>query len=160
VREKLAADSSGHDWWHIYRVVQNAKTIAREENADPFVCELAALLHDMADEKLNADEAAAMRELERWLEARVEPEISAHVLEIIATMSFKGGMRPPMRTLEGKVVQDADRLDAIGAVGIARVFAYSGWKARPIHDPSMAPRENMTAEEYRNGKDTAINHFY
>jgi uncharacterized protein len=161
IKTKLEKDSSGHDWWHIYRVTQTAKTIAAREQADLFVCELASLLHDAADEKLNADPAAAERELREWLEASgAGAESTAHVLEIIATMSFKGGQRPPMRTLEGKVVQDADRLDAIGAVGISRVFAYSGWKGRPIHDPSLPPRERLTAEEYRSGNDTAINHFY
>lgn len=161
VKTKLEKDSSGHDWWHIYRVTQTAKTIAAEEHADLFVCELAALLHDVADEKLNADPAAAQRELQEWLKASgAGAEATAHVLEIIAMMSYKGGQRAPMRTLEGQVVQDADRLDAIGAVGISRVFAYSGWKGRPIHDPSVTPRERMTAEEYRSGNDTAINHFY
>jgi uncharacterized protein len=159
-RAKLAHDSSGHDWWHIDRVVRTARTIAREERADAFVCELAALLHDMADEKLNDDPAAAQRELEAWLAAHVSEVVASHVLEIIGTMSFKGGSRPPMRTLEGKVVQDADRLDAIGAVGISRVFAYSGAKHRPIHDPARQPRERMTEAEYRSGSGTAINHFY
>jgi uncharacterized protein len=161
VKAKLGQDSSGHDWWHIYRVLQTARKIATEERADLFVCELAALLHDVADEKLNADPAAAERELRGWLQASgAGAETTAHVLEIIATMSFKGGQRAPMRTLEGQVVQDADRLDAIGAVGISRVFAYSGWKGRPIHDPSVMAREHMTVEEYRSGNDTAINHFY
>nr|WP_312029489.1 HD domain-containing protein [Paenibacillus sedimenti] len=161
VKEKLERDSSGHDWWHIYRVVQTTKRIAAAQGADRFVCELAALLHDVADEKLNADPAAAQQELEAWLAASGTPAAQIdHVLEIIGTMSFKGGARPPMRTLEGQVVQDADRLDAIGAVGIARVFAYSGWKGRPIHDPSVMVREQMTEAEYRSGNDTAINHFY
>ncbi|MFC5446919.1 HD domain-containing protein [Paenibacillus aestuarii] len=161
VKEKLERDSSGHDWWHIYRVVQTTKRIAAMEGADSFVCELAALLHDVADEKLNPDPAAAQRELEHWLAASGTPAAQVqHVLEIISTMSFKGGARPPMRTLEGQVVQDADRLDAIGAVGISRVFAYSGWKGRPIHDPSVTVREHMTEAEYRSGNDTAINHFY
>ncbi len=161
VRLKLEKESSGHDWWHIYRVVQTAKAIASEENANAFVCELAALLHDAADEKLNADPQAAERELQDWLHASgSSKETIGQVLEIISTMSFKGGGRPPMRTLEGKVVQDADRLDAIGAVGISRVFAYSGAKGRPIHDPAVKPRENLTPAEYRSGNDTAINHFH
>jgi uncharacterized protein len=160
-RDKLAHDSSGHDWWHIDRVVRTARTIAREEGADAFVCELAALLHDMADEKLNVDPQAAQRELEDWLgTCGVSEAVQAHVLEIIGTMSFKGGSRPPMRTLEGKVVQDADRLDALGAVGIARTFAYSGAKSRVVHDPRIPPRGSMTEAEYRSGNDTAINHFY
>jgi uncharacterized protein len=160
-RAKLEKDSSGHDWWHIDRVVQMTRTIARAERADAFVCELAALLHDMADEKLNDDPQAADLELKQWLaNSGVEAEAAEHVLEIIHTMSFKGGSRPPMRTTEGRVVQDADRLDAIGAVGISRVFAYSGAKKRPIHDPDLPPRGQLTEEEYRNGRDTAINHFY
>lgn len=161
VRAKLGQESSGHDWGHIDRVVRTARTIAEAERANAFVCELAALLHDMADEKLNDDPAAAQRELEGWLaNSGVSKEDAAHILEIIDTMSFKGGSRPPMRTVEGRVVQDADRLDAIGAVGISRVFAYSGAKGRPIHDPDVAAREAMTEEEYRSGRDTAINHFY
>lgn len=161
VRAKLEQDSSGHDWWHIERVVRSARTIALAEGADTFVCELAALLHDMADEKLNEDPFAAEQELVRWLaNCGISEQEADHIMEIIAMMSFKGGSRPPMRTKEGQVVQDADRLDAIGAVGISRVFAYSGAKGRPIHDPSLPPRSNMTAEEYRNGRDTAINHFY
>lgn len=161
VRAKLEKDSSGHDWWHIDRVVRMARTIAQAEGADSFVCELAALLHDMADEKLNDDPFAAEQELVSWLaNCGVSEQEADHIMEIIAMMSFKGGARPPMRTKEGQVVQDADRLDAIGAVGISRVFAYSGAKGRPIHDPSLSPRSSMTEEEYRKGRDTAINHFY
>ncbi|WJH34761.1 HD domain-containing protein [Paenibacillus sp. CC-CFT747] len=161
VKDKLSRDSSGHDWWHIHRVVRMARTIARQEKADAFVCELAALLHDYADEKLNPDPRAAEEELSRWMKANgVDPDTAGHVEEIISTMSFKGGGRPPMRTLEGAVVQDADRLDSLGAIGIARTFVYSGWKGRPMHDPGVKPRETMTAEEYRSGNDTAVNHFY
>nr|WP_027087004.1 HD domain-containing protein [Cohnella panacarvi] len=161
VRAKLDKESSGHDWRHIERVVSTARTIAQAEGADSFICELAALLHDMADEKLNIDPIAAEQELARWLaNCGISEHEAEHVMEIIATMSFKGGSRPPMRTKEGQAVQDADRLDAIGAVGISRVFAYSGAKGRPIHDPGILPRGNMTEEEYRNGRDTAINHFY
>lgn len=161
VKHKLEQDSSGHDWWHIARVVGAARTIAEHEKADRFVCELAALLHDVADDKLHADPTAAEEELKQWLMlSGMGEEVMAHVLEIIGTMSFKGGQRPPMRTLEGRVVQDADRLDAIGAVGISRVFAYSGWKGRPIHNPNVKPREQLTAEQYRSGEDTGINHFY
>lgn len=160
-REKLERDSGGHDWHHIERVVKTARTIAAEEGANAFVCELAALLHDMADEKLNDDPKAAERELADWLAGSgTSEEEAAHVLEIIGAMSFKGGARPPMRTVEGRVVQDADRLDAIGAIGISRVFAYSGAKGRPIHDPAVAARTSMTEAEYRSGRDTAINHFY
>lgn len=161
VRAKLEQDSSGHDWWHIYRVTQTAKTIAKQEGADLFICELTALLHDMTDDKLNDNPEQAEADLRAWLTGQgVTISIIEAVFDIIHTMSFKGGGRPPMQTLEGKVVQDADRLDAIGAMGIARVFAYSGWKNRPIHDPDKKPRENLTEEEYRKGDDSAINHFY
>ena len=160
-RKELEKDSSGHDWWHIYRVTQSAKKIALEEGADPFICELAALLHDIADEKITGDEQAGLLKVKEWLvRHHVKEHDIEHVMEIISSMSFKGGARPPMRTLEGKVVQDADRLDAIGAVGIARVFAYSGAKDRLIYDPENPPRENMTPEEYRQGKSSGINHFY
>jgi uncharacterized protein len=161
VRNKLAHDFSGHDWWHIDRVRNNAVTLAHKEQADVFLCELTALLHDLTDEKLVSDEYKAEQQLKEWLFTQGIPStLIDKVLEIISTMSFKGGSRPAMITLEGQIVQDADRLDAIGAVGISRVFAYSGAKGRPIHDPSMKPREAMTKEEYRSGHDTAINHFY
>jgi|GEM_PF-938488 len=160
-RAQLAGDSGGHDWWHARRVAANARRLAAAEGADAFVCELAAWLHDVADDKLHADPAAAERELRQWLAASgAGAATAAHVLEIIGTMSFKGGGRPPMRTPEGRVVQDADRLDALGAIGLARTFAYSGWKGRPMHDPALPPRERMTEAEYRSGRDTAINHVH
>lgn len=161
VRTELENESSGHDWYHIYRVTQSAKVIAQEEGADLFVCELASLLHDIADPKLNVSEEIGLKRVEHWLkDHEVHADTIEHVMQIISTMSYKGGGKPPMSTLEGKVVQDADRLDAIGAMGIARVFAYSGAKGRKLHDPSIDPRIDMTEEEYRNGEDTAINHFY
>ncbi|MCR8642514.1 HD domain-containing protein [Paenibacillus sp. N1-5-1-14] len=161
VRQELESDASGHDWWHIYRVVQTTKTIAKQERANAFVCELAALMHDLADDKVVASEAEGLTNIQAWLtHNQVDTSTIAEVIEIITTMSFKGGNRPPIRTLEGKVVQDADRLDAIGAMGISRVFAYSGAKNRLIHDPAIRPREQMTTAEYRSGEDTAINHFY
>jgi uncharacterized protein len=160
VREELGGDSSGHDWWHIERVRRTAVSIAEQENADRFICELAALLHDVADEKLAGSEEAGMSKVQEWLAAQeVEGADSEHVLEIIATMSFKGGKGSPMRTLEGQVVQDADRLDALGAVGIGRTFAYSGAKGQLMYDPNLPARESMTKEQYRNEKSTAINHF-
>jgi uncharacterized protein len=161
VQEQLSGDSSGHDWWHIYQVTELAKRIGQDEGADLFVCELAALLHDIADEKLNASAWAGIEKVRNWLGINgVKEEDAAHVLEIIDTMSYKGGNTKPVRTREAQVVQDADRLDAIGAMGIARVFAYTGWKGHLMHDPSQAPRTAMTPEEYRSGKNTAINHFY
>jgi uncharacterized protein len=161
VKKELGNDSSGHDWWHIYRVAKMARTIAEKEGADLFVCELAALLHDVADEKLNSSKEAGIQKVQQWLENNaVNQEDAADVLEIINTMSYSGGQNPPVRTLEGKVVQDADRLDAIGAVGISRVFAYSGWKGQAIYDPNIVVRENISKEAYRKEKSTAINHFY
>lgn len=162
VKDELGDDHSGHDWWHIRRVTEVAKRIAIEEHANVYICELASLLHDVADEKLNKDEETGIKKVTDWLDTNhVDKESAEHVLEIITTMSFKGGtQKKDMSTIEGKIVQDADRLDAIGAVGIARVMCYSGAKGRPIHDPDMQPRENLTLKDYRSGNDTAIMHFY
>jgi uncharacterized protein len=161
VRERLEGDSSGHDWWHIDRVVRLARRLAEEEGADVFLCELAALTHDLADWKINPDEARALADLRGWLSEHGadEPTIAA-VMEIITSMSFKGGGGAPMRTLEGQIVQDADRLDAIGAIGIARAFAYGGAKGRLLHDPEEAPRQQMTAAEYKSHQAATITHFY
>jgi uncharacterized protein len=160
VKQELGKDSSGHDWWHIYRVTKMAKHLATKEGVDVFICELAALLHDIADEKLNPSKEAGLDKVNRWLQAnKVDSEVAEQVLEIISTMSYSGGNNPPMRTLEGKVVQDADRLDAIGALGIARTFAYSGWKGQLIYDPAIPVREEISKEAYRE-KSTAINHFH
>src|ERR1051326_8429247 len=125
VRERLEHDSSGHDWWHIDRVVRLARRLGRGGGADVFLCELAALTHDLIDAKLNPNEAQALADLRAWLTRQgVDETTLAAVIDIITHMSFKGGGQPPMRTLEGQIVQDADRLDAIGAIGIGRAFAY------------------------------------
>ncbi|WP_166241834.1 HD domain-containing protein [Paenibacillus turpanensis] len=162
VREALGHDKSGHDWNHIRRVANAAWRLAKLEGADPFVCRLAALFHDMIDDKLVDNVEKATDELFHWMKGNgVDVSVRGHVIEIISTMSYRGGVnRPAMKTLEGKVVQDADRLDALGAIGIARTFTYSGHKGRAMHDPEKAPRVNMTIEQYRSGEDTAINHFY
>ncbi len=163
VRRTLDGEPSGHDWWHVYRVWKSAQVIAREEGADGFVVELAALLHDLSDRKLNGgDITLGPRVAREWLTAQgVEAEVVEHVGEIIADLSFKGaGVPTPMRTLEGKVVQDADRLDALGAVGIARCFAYGGHKGRMLHDPEQSPEMHQSAESYYANTGTAINHFY
>jgi len=160
-KEQLQHDSSGHDWWHCHRVRQMALRIAKKEGADEFVCELAALLHDVADEKLNTSKEAGIMKVRQWLETHVKDAHKLeHVLDIIATLSYNGGHHPPMKTLEGQIVQDADRLDALGAIGIARAFAYAGWKGHILYDPEAKPREVISAHEYRNEKGTAINHFY
>lgn len=161
VFEELNGEASGHDWWHIFRVTNIAKTIARQENADIFICEMAALLHDIADEKLNINEAVGIEKVREWLISLSVDETSiSHIIEIISTMSFKGGGQSPMKTLEGMIVQDADRLDAMGAIGIARAFAFSGANNQIIYEPNMKPRDHITKEEYRNGRTSAINHFY
>lgn len=161
VKTELGNDATGHDWWHIHRVVQMAKRIADEEAADAFICVIAALVHDVADEKLNDSKEAGLLKVSTWLEGQpIANEQRLHIMEIISTMSYNAGTNPPMRTLEGEIVQDADRLDAIGAIAIARTFLYAGWKGDPIHDPQLPPRDSMTRAEYRNGRSTAINHFY
>jgi len=163
VRELLAGDSSGHDWWHIQRVRAAALAIGRREGADLFVVELAALLHDIADWKFHdGDETAGPRIASEWLSGlKVDRVTIEHVAEIIAHLSFKGaGVATPMETIEGKVVQDADRLDAIGAVGIARTFAYGGHARQPMHDPELAPAVHASFADYKSKRTSTINHFH
>lgn len=160
VRLRLENEGSGHDWWHIDRVWKMSRRIAEQEGANLFICEMAALLHDLADDKLVSSEEEGLQEIRQWLTSmEVDTRATAEILEIITTMSFKGGNRQAMRTIEGQCVQDADRIDAIGAVGIARVFAFAGSRGQLIHDPETSPREQMTVEEYRKGS-SAVNHFY
>jgi uncharacterized protein len=163
VRQLLAGDSSGHDWWHIERVRQAALAIGREEGADLFVVELAALLHDVSDWKFSGgDHEAGPRAARAWLDKHDVPSaVTDHVCSIIAGLSFKGaGVPTPMATLEGQIVQDADRLDAIGAIGVARTFAYGGHKGQPIYDPDSPPTMHASFEEYKKGGGSTINHFY
>lgn len=149
VRQELGSDPSGHDWWHIDRVRKLALDIAEREQADVYICELAALLHDIADVKLNESKQAGLDKVHGWLTAHVtEQRITDEVMEIIGTMSYNGGGNPPMRTLEGRVVQDADRLDAIGAIGIARTFAYGGSRGRMMYDPESNSGEATIAHFY------------
>ncbi|MED4129336.1 MULTISPECIES: HD domain-containing protein [Shouchella] len=159
VRQRLAKDTTGHDWFHTERVRNVAKTLARVEEADSFIVEMAALLHDTIDDKLVANEEQAIQEVVHFLkEQHLEKKQVDHILEIIQSISFSKGME--LRTIEAKIVQDADRLDAMGAIGIARTFQYSGSKQQAIYDPAIAVREEMTKNEYRNGETSAINHFY
>lgn len=162
VKEKLKDESSGHDWYHIYRVKKLAENIAEQEGADHFICVMAALLHDIADEKIAGSEEKGLEEVKSWLKSiLVENHYIEQIISIISTMSFKGGTnQSAMLTLEGQVVQDADRLDAIGAIGIGRTFAYSGAKGQLMYDPEIPVREKMTKDQYRNEKSTAVNHFY
>src|SRR5260370_25359381 len=140
-REEVSHDRSGHDRWDIDRVCRLARRIAREEGADVFLCTLAALLHDIADYKIVGDEAGGQRRVHEWLAGHgASAGTVAQMMEIIATLSFGGGNRAPMRTLEGRVVQDADRLDALGAIGIARAFAFGGSRGRALYTPDQSPR--------------------
>ncbi len=163
IREKLAGDSSGHDWWHIDRVRRNAVHIARDEGAEIYVVELAALLHDVADWKFHGgDDSIGPRTARDWLTRHeVPPTVIDHVCEIIATVSFKGaGVATEMSTIEGKCVQDGDRLDAIGAVGIARAFAFGGHFGRAMYDPDVPPEQHQTFAAYKSKGGPTINHFY
>lgn len=161
VRARLEGEGSGHDWFHIERVWKNAVKIGGTEKVDLFVVQLAALLHDLADDKIVSSEEEGISEINYWLEGEGVPNsVIEHVLTIVETMSYKGGTVRSLGSLEAKVVQDADRLDAIGAIGIARAFTYAGSKGRPIFDPQYEVREEMTKEEYRNGKSSTIHHFY
>ncbi|SFF83305.1 HD domain-containing protein [Pontibacter chinhatensis] len=163
VQKKLSGEGSGHDWWHVLRVCNNARTIAKKENADLFVVDLAALLHDIGDHKFhNGDETVGPRLAREWLEQQqVEEKTIEHVCSIIRDLSFKGaGTSSDMPTLEGKVVQDADRLDAIGAMGIARAFAYGGHKNREMYNPSIKPVLHDSFEAYKSSTAPTINHFY
>jgi uncharacterized protein len=156
---------TGHDWWHIHRVVKNARYIGKEEIADPFIVELAALLHDVGDFKFHGgDEIAGSRISRKWLESlHVNESIISHISEIIRYISFKGSgaiSQSQMRTLEGQVVQDADRLDAIGAIGIARAFVFGGFSGREIYNPHIKPKHYKNFQEYKNNNGPSINHFY
>src|SRR5438105_9049336 len=143
VEQKLEEEASGHDWWHVYRVWQLAKRIAEAEGANSYIVQLAALLHDIGDWKFhNGDETAGPRLADRWLrEKGVEESDIEHVCTIIRDVSFKGAKTPVhrMQSLEGAVVQDADRLDALGAIGIARAFAYGGYANRELHNRDIEP---------------------
>lgn len=163
IQAKFAGEGSGHDWHHINRVRRLAKQIAAAERANQGVAELAALVHDIADWKFHdGDDSVGPREAERLLqEEGAEPDVIAQVVDIVATISFKGaGVQTAMRTLEGKCVQDADRLDAIGAIGIARCFAYGGHAGRLMYDPNEPPVMHATAEAYKASKGHSLNHFY
>lgn len=162
-RETLEGDGSGHDWWHVYRVWKMAQHIGQNEKADMFVVELAALLHDIADWKMHdGDDKIGSKVSRIWLEKLgVDEEVVLHVCEIVKDISFKGAkVENGINTVEGKVVQDADRLDAIGAMGIARTFAYGGARSREMHNPEIKPQLHESFEQYKNNNGTTINHFY
>ena len=163
VENKLAGDGSGHDWWHIFRVWTLAKKIAVEEKAQMEIVELGSLLHDIADWKFHGgDDSIGPAMAQEFLSNNdVDPQLTESVVDIVSTISYKGaGVATPMKTLEGKIVQDADRLDAIGALGIARTFAYGGYKNRLIYHPDEKPVLHQSYADYKNNKGHTINHFY
>lgn len=164
VKQQLENAEGGHDWFHIERVYKNALLIAQEEDdCDLTVVKLSALLHDIADSKFhNGDEQVGPKTARTFLESQgVSEEIIAHVIAIIENISFKGGnFEKQFHSKELDIVQDADRLDAIGAIGIARTFNYGGFKNRPLYNPAIQPNLNMNKEEYKNNNAPTINHFY
>src|SRR5689334_12019463 len=162
VKREFQGDSSGHDWWHIHRVWQNALAICKQEHADEYIVQLAALLHDLDDWKFNEGQDETPQRARAWMEScAVDPQINQQVCEIIMNVSFKGAqVKNKMNSLEGFIVQDADRLDAIGAIGIGRAFAYGGYRDRPMYDPELPPQMHATFEQYKNSKSATINHFY
>ena len=163
VKKELANAEGGHDWWHIYRVWKLAKHIAKTEEVDMLTVELGALLHDIADSKFhNGDEKIGPQKARQFLKSlNVEEAVIAHVEKIIANISFKGGKHQQLfKSKELDVVQDADRLDAMGAIGIARTFNYGGYKGSEIYNPNIKPNLNMSKEEYKKSNAPALNHFY
>jgi len=163
VKRQLQDAEGGHDWFHIERVWKNAETIAKSEQCDPEIVALAALLHDIADSKFHGgDETVGPTLARNWLESNGYSRANLqHIIAIIENVSFKGGnMARTHESIELDVVQDADRLDAIGAIGIARTFNYGGFKNRAIYDPEILPNLNLSKEEYKKSTAPTINHFY
>ena len=163
VKQQLADAEGGHDWFHIERVYRNSLLIAQTETCDENVVKLGALLHDIADSKFhNGDETIGPKMARTFLESEgVEESTITHVINIIDNISFKGGnFEKTFHSKELQIVQDADRLDAIGAIGIARTFNYGGFKNRPLHNPAIAPNLHMTKEEYKSSEAPTLNHFY
>jgi len=163
VKHQLENAEGGHDWFHIERVYKNALLIAKEEKCDLEVVKLAALLHDIADSKFHeGDESVGPKTAKTFLEAQnVKEETILHVIAIIENISFKGGnFDQNFYSIELAIVQDADRLDAIGAIGIARTFNYGGFKNRTLYNPEIAPNLSMSKEEYKKSEAPTINHFY
>jgi uncharacterized protein len=163
VRQTLEGEGTGHDWWHIHRVRNTALKLSIEEKADLFIVEMAALLHDIADHKFhNGNEEIGPATAKKWLiELNIEEPLIIHICDIIRDVSFKGAdVETPMKTIEGKVVQDADRLDALGAIGIARAFAYGGYKCRDLYNPNIKPETHDSFDSYKKSTGPSLNHFY
>ena len=163
VKQQLENAEGGHDWFHIERVYKNALLIAEGEDCDLIVVKLGALLHDIADSKFHGgDETVGPKTARTFLESQnVKEDIILHVIAIIENISFKGGnFEKKFNSKELEIVQDADRLDAIGAIGIARTFNYGGFKNRPLYNPNIQPNMNMNKEEYKNSESPTLNHLY
>lgn len=163
VKQQLENAEGGHDWFHIERVYKNSILIAQNEECDLTVVKLGALLHDIADSKFHkGDETIGPKTARLFLESEnVSEETITHVINIIENISFKGGnFEKNFSSKELEIVQDADRLDAIGAIGIARTFNYGGFKNRALYNPAIAPNLSMTKEEYKNSDAPTLNHFY
>ncbi|WP_285766074.1 HD domain-containing protein [Peribacillus sp. SI8-4] len=161
VFDQLNSDASGHDWFHIDRVRKLALHIAKEEKrGNAFIIEMAALLHDIPDDKLNDVVEAGWDKLNGWMQdLKLDDASKKAILAIIRTISYSSGQRD-LPSIEAEIVQDADRLDAMGAIGIARTFAFGGKMGQPMYDPGLPVRENMTKLEYRNGKSSSVHHFH
>ncbi len=162
VKNILKNESTGHDWWHIDRVRKNALKIAKEESADLFVVEMASLLHDIGDRKVTGLKDDSIEPAKSFLDSTdMHTDIKERILEIIDKMSFSKNIESMKElSIEGKVVQDADRLDAIGAIGIARCFAFGGKKSRVLYDPERMPENHVDLESYKKSTGSSINHFY
>lgn len=163
IKNTLENAEGGHDWWHILRVWQNARIIAAEENANLFIVEMGALLHDIADSKFHGgDEEIGPRKAAEYLNTLLIPSKSTgEIINIVRYVSFKGGHENNIYdSIELQIVKDADRLDAIGAIGIARAFNYGGFKNRTLYDPFTNPNLQMTKEKYKKSEAPTINHFY
>jgi uncharacterized protein len=164
VRQKLEGESSGHDWWHTWRVWQMAKRIAKEEKVDMFIVEMASLLHDVADYKVTKNSKKVFHDMQEWLVANsVKRENAVAIIDVARDIGFRGGyMKKSPENLEEKIVSDADMLDALGAIGIARVFEFGGNRGFKMHDPQKMPRKFQDENEYKFQKEkgTDINHFY
>lgn len=163
VKKQLADAESGHDWWHIQRVYSTACSMSEKIISNRLIIELSALLHDIADAKFNdGDEEIGPSKVRDFLiENDVENNITEAVVYIVRNMSFKASFKfSGEKPIEFQIVQDADRLDAIGAIGIARAFSYGGYKGRPFYDPEIAPEKYTTGEDYKSSKSPTINHFY
>ena len=163
VKEQLANAEGGHDWFHIERVYKNSLLISKNENVDVFIVQLGAILHDIADSKFHhGDETVGPKVAREFLfNINVDSKAIEHVIKIIENISFKGGNEiQKFKSPELDVIQDADRLDALGAIGIARTFNYGGFKNRTLFDPDIKPNLNMSEEEYKASTAPTINHFY